>query len=309
VLDPGQAPPVFGAIAPGCAYAGGAVVTTDGAHTIYAASENSFGDQENPVSLAFKVDTTPPKITCGGTPGAKEPVFTYRQGGAAVAATLSDSVSGPATLAVLAHPSTLTLGAHRASVRGSNLAGVSKTVNCPYFVRPLSFSSLPGAKAEVAAASGTPRSNAGANASDQPKAPRAAVVHQMLVTSVPASANLAVECRGKGCPFGGWRKLMSARPQSKSSTKQAKPRNADLTKLFRGKRLPYGTSVIASLTAPKTIGRYVRFTITSGKKGPRAALSAGCLPPGTRAPSSKRCSPKIPGQTPSSAGTTTTAGG
>jgi hypothetical protein len=301
VLDPGQAPPAFGAIAPGCPYAGGAVVTANGTHTIYAASENSFGDQENPVSLTFKVDTTPPKITCGVTASATEPVFTYGQPSVSVPGVLSDSVSGPPTLAVVAQPSTLTLGAHKANLRGSNLAGISKTVKCPYFVRAMSFSSLPGAKAEVAAAPSKSSSNTNAKSSDETGASKAAVVKQMLVTGVPASANLSVECRGSGCPWAGWRNLMAAQPKSKS-TKPAKPRDANLTRLFRGKPLAYGTSVIASLTARKTIGRYVRFRIVSGKKGPRAALSAGCLPLGTRAPSSKPCSPKIPGQTPSSAG-------
>jgi len=304
VLDPGQAPPAFGAIAPGCAYAGGATVTADGTHTLYAASENSFGDQENPVSLTFKVDTTPPKITCGATPAAKEPVFTYGQSGATVSGVLSDAVSGPASLGVLAHVGTRTLGSHKADVRGSNLAGISKTVKCPYFVRALSFSSLPGAKAEVTAAP-TPATATTKTGAHNVSGPKAAFVKKMLVTAVPSSATLAVHCQGRGCPFGGWRRVMSA--QSKSSSKKgpakvAKPRDANLTRLFRGKPLQYGTSVIASLTAPKTIGRYVRFTITSSKKGPRAALSSGCMPLGARGPSSKPCAPKIPGQTPSTSG-------
>jgi hypothetical protein len=317
VLDPGQAPPAFGAIAPGCAYDGGGLVTTDGTHTIYAASQNSFGDQENPVSLTFKIDVTPPKITCGTATGATEPVFTYGQSSATVPGILTDSVSGPASLAVLADASTLSLGAHQANVRGSNLAGVSKTVKCPYFVQALSFTSLPGAKAEVTAAPtstvGNPKAGHTKAGSSKPNAPTAAIIEQMLVTAVPASASVAVECRGEGCPFGGWRRVLSATPKPKTKTKStagsARPRNADLTNLFRGKALGYGTQVIASLTAPNTIGRYVRFTITSGKKGPRAALSAGCMPPGAPGPSSKPCSLKIPGQTPSSAGTTTTSGG
>src|SRR6202012_5978440 len=108
VLDPGDAPPGFGAIAPGCAFAGGGLVTADGIHPPYAASENSIGDQENPVSKTFKVDATAPKITCGAT-SAKEPVFTYGQREVTVSGTLSDAVSGPAKLAVVAHPSALTL--------------------------------------------------------------------------------------------------------------------------------------------------------------------------------------------------------
>jgi len=166
----------------------------------------------------------------------------------------------------------------------------------------MSFGSLPGAQAEVTAAPGNTAGGTKAGA-HRASAPRAAIVKEMLVTAVPASANLAVECRGKGCPFGGWRRVMAARSKAKKgSAKAAKPRDANLTKLFRGKPLRYGTSVIASLTAPKTIGRYVRFTIASSKKGPRAALSSGCMPPGAPGPSGKPCSPKIPGQTPSTTG-------
>ncbi len=142
-------------------------------------------------------------------------------------------------------------------MRGSNLAGVSKTIKCPYFVR--------------------------------------------VVTGGPDSARLAVECRGKSCPFAWWRDVMSAQSTSnaKKATKPAKPPDANLTRLFRGKPLALGTQVIASLTAPKTIARYVGFTITSNKKGPRAALNSGCMPPGFVGPTDKPCSPKIPGQTPS----------
>jgi hypothetical protein len=64
-----------------------------------------------------------------------------------------------------------------------------------------------------------------------------------------------------------------------------------LTKLFTGKPLPYGTRVTVSVTAPHTIGRYLQFTIGSGRS---AALKAGCLAPGIRTPNTKACSPKIP---------------
>jgi hypothetical protein len=131
VLDPIQAPPAFAAMVPGCTYAGaGAPIIMDGIHTLYAASQNIFGDQENPVSITFKVDATPPTITCD-----RKPVFRYGQRTAEVTAVLKDAVSGPASRRLKVRVNTHRLGAHKARVRGRNRAGLSTTVQCPYVVR------------------------------------------------------------------------------------------------------------------------------------------------------------------------------
>ena len=119
-----------GAITPGCVFIGnGAFFTADGTHTFYAASENGFGDDENPVSLSFKVDATPPKIPC-----PKKPMFRYGQK-AELTAVLKDTVSGPGKRSLKVHPNTRRKGAQTVKVRGTNLAGVTATVKCAYSVR------------------------------------------------------------------------------------------------------------------------------------------------------------------------------
>jgi hypothetical protein len=129
-FDPLQAPPAYGAITSGCVFIGnGAFFTEDGTHTFYAASENGFGDDENPISLTFNVDATPPRITC-----PKKPTFRYGKK-AELTAVLKDSVSGPAKRSLKVRPNTRRKGAQTVRVRGTNLAGVSATVKCAYSVR------------------------------------------------------------------------------------------------------------------------------------------------------------------------------
>jgi hypothetical protein len=61
VLDPSTAPVVYDDIPSGCAYTGaGADVTSQGTHTLYAASADTAGNQGSVVSSTFKVDTTAP---------------------------------------------------------------------------------------------------------------------------------------------------------------------------------------------------------------------------------------------------------
>jgi hypothetical protein len=131
VVDPGQAPPVFAAFAPGCRFARGfAKFTRNGVHTIYAASENPFGDQQNVMKVNFKIDTTRPKLTC-----RHEPSFKLHQRKAKVLATLKDTISGPASAKVAASANTKRPGRHTVKVRGVSVAGLSGKVVCPYFVR------------------------------------------------------------------------------------------------------------------------------------------------------------------------------
>ena len=39
-------------------------MTGNGQHTLYAASVDNAGNKEMPVSASFKIDTTPPTVTC-----------------------------------------------------------------------------------------------------------------------------------------------------------------------------------------------------------------------------------------------------
>lgn len=64
VLDPGIAPATFDDLPASCAYTGaGADVSTDGTHTLYAASKDTSDNKETPVSQTFKLDQTKPGIS------------------------------------------------------------------------------------------------------------------------------------------------------------------------------------------------------------------------------------------------------
>jgi len=130
VLDPGQAPPVYAAIVPGCTYAvGGSVISGNGPHTLYVASENSFGDDENPISVALKLDTTRPTVTCKALQS-----FRYGQRNAIVSATLRDGVSGPAKRGLVFRVNTHRPGTRKVTMRGTDLAGLRGSARCKYRV-------------------------------------------------------------------------------------------------------------------------------------------------------------------------------
>lgn len=64
VLDPASPPANFDVLPASCPYAGGgADVTADGAHTVYAASRDAAGNKGTPVSNSFTIDRTPPAVT------------------------------------------------------------------------------------------------------------------------------------------------------------------------------------------------------------------------------------------------------
>jgi hypothetical protein len=131
VVDPGQAPPVFAAFAPGCRFARGfEQFRRNGTHTIYASAENTFDDPQNPVKATFKVDITRPKLSC-----LHEPSFRLDQSKAKVHALLRDAVSGPAVTEVSVSADVSHAGRHTVKVRGVNRAGLSGRVVCPYIVR------------------------------------------------------------------------------------------------------------------------------------------------------------------------------
>jgi hypothetical protein len=95
VLDPATPPTSFATLPTGsCLYAasGGAAVSTDGVHTIYAASEDPSGNAEATVrSTTFQIDSTPPQITCGSAD------TTWHGSNVTVSCQASDATSGLAT--------------------------------------------------------------------------------------------------------------------------------------------------------------------------------------------------------------------
>jgi len=92
VLDPASAPATFDAIPAGCAFTGaGADVTSQGLHTIYAASKDNAGNKETPKSHSFKMDKTAPAVSCGSADS------NWHANDVSIACTADDSVSGLAS--------------------------------------------------------------------------------------------------------------------------------------------------------------------------------------------------------------------
>lgn len=95
VLDPVLPPATFDDIPAGCAYGAGADVTTDGMHVVYAASKDTAGNEETPVSTAFKLDKTGPtaSLSASGTLGNNG----WYTSDVTVSTSGTDSVSNPTT--------------------------------------------------------------------------------------------------------------------------------------------------------------------------------------------------------------------
>ena len=125
-LDPATAPLSYDDIPSGCAVTS---ISTDGTHTIYAASIDNSGNKETPVSATVKLDQTPPVVTCNA-----EPTFTLNGTGGSVSATVTDATSRPAAATISASADVASAGAKSVSLTGYDNAGNSTTVSCPYQV-------------------------------------------------------------------------------------------------------------------------------------------------------------------------------
>jgi hypothetical protein len=265
--DPPAAPTLYGEIPTGCAFSGaGAAVAGNGSHTIYAASQNSFGDQENPVSLSFNVDSSVPTITCTGYP-----LFTYGGRSAVVTGTLSDAVSGPQDEPLSQAAVTSKLGAGSAALSGSSTAGQPLTILCPYYVTPATLSPSPKAKYafEVTATY--------------------TAVERLRVLDIPIGASVAITCSGGGCPFA-LRRHVKTRPCRSCKRRRPELRMVDATKLFAGAKLLPGAKLAVRITKRGAVGRYLQFIV---RNGGQAAYTKHCLAPGATKPG-RRCSPKLP---------------
>lgn len=120
VLDPASAPASFDDIPAGCAYTGvgaGADVSSNGLHTLYAASSDYAGNKETPTSQAFKIDTTAPTLSL---PSSSVTADATGPSGA--------SVSYSVTASDPDNASGLTVGCSPAS--GSTFEIGTTTVNC-----------------------------------------------------------------------------------------------------------------------------------------------------------------------------------
>src|SRR5206468_2936782 len=95
VLDPAVAPASFADLPAGPC--GLTSVSADGQHTVYAASEDTAGNQQTSVnSVSFQIDQTAPTATCDDP----APRFEFNGPGGAVSAGVTDATSGPASTTV-----------------------------------------------------------------------------------------------------------------------------------------------------------------------------------------------------------------
>ena len=260
-LNPPEAPPAYGAILTVCPYSPTDAALPDGTDTIWAASQNGFGDQENPISATYKVDTTPPTIKCASPLQA----FAYGER-TKLTATLTDSLSGPSSKALAVHVSTKVVGAGRARVTGADNAGKSQTVTCHYDVSARTFDPLPSVV------------RAGATR-------RFVDVRSLTVTNVPAWAKVYVVCGGRGCPFTSGRYF----PTVRSSAAKRGARVAALGHLFTHANLARGAWISIAVVAPGTVGRFLNLRLG---KHEQARLNTACLPVGAMAPDGRACKVK-----------------
>jgi hypothetical protein len=254
VADPPQPPPVFDAM-DACPSAGLAI-SGNGTHTIYAASKNSYGDKELPVSMSVRIDATPPTLTCKRTPS-----FPFGDPNAVVTATVTDHISGPATSTVSAFADTSSLGRSTATVSGASLAGLNGVVDCPYNVVPLKLRPTPRLAWSFAVAA------------------TYSTVRHLVVNRVPVHATVWVTCRAVkhgACPFGRARGV-----PSRCADKRCRAHTFNLTELLAGSQLPPGTRLTIAVTKGYTVGRWFELDVRA-QSAPR--YDGGCLRPGSSTP-------------------------
>ena len=116
-----------------------------GTHEVYAASEDNAGADETPVSASFKIDRTPPTVTCA----APMPTFQLGSAGGLVTAVVGDAGSGAVSSSVSATASAETAGAHTVDLTGEDVAGNTTTVGLPLRGRRLRVRRFLVAAAEV----------------------------------------------------------------------------------------------------------------------------------------------------------------
>jgi hypothetical protein len=234
------------------------VISGDGTHVLYGASVNSFGDKELPITVTFKLDTTPPTVTCVGKP----PSFRFGDRHAVIAATVADAISGPASPIVNSRVDTSTVGLQNATLAGSDVAGLTSYATCPFTVLPPALKPTPKLGWTLAVTH------------------LFTDVRQLYVLDVAPGAAVTVACHGKGCPFSS--RTIAAADRSRAAlctgSPRGRPRRVELTRLFAGRHLSVGTQLSVRITKPQTIGRIWQFTTRSGRD---ASYRTGCLPPGS----------------------------
>jgi hypothetical protein len=130
VLGPLAPVPTFDGLSAECAVSG---VSVDGEHMVYAASVDALENEESPVaSVSVKIDTTPPSVVPAvAGPG---PVFKLDGAGSNVVANVTDATSGALAASVFGAADLSSVGNKSLLLVGSDRAGNTSTVVCPYRV-------------------------------------------------------------------------------------------------------------------------------------------------------------------------------
>jgi hypothetical protein len=258
--DPPAAPSAFQEMPDSCPYSGpGADIGAGGQHTIYAASADSAGDQEVPISASLKVDAAPPAVTCAAA-------RSFLIGSTASAsATVADDVSGPVTPTVSRRTRAMHVGSQSVRITGANNAGGTASAKCRYKVYALQFTPVPSLDWAIAVSGGKKGS-----ARRPARGLTYSTVKRLLVSRVPRAAIVKLACRGAGCPVRSV--TCSARKCGRAG--QGKLNLAPL--LTRGHLRP-GAEVTIMVTRARTTARVWLLTIRRG----RPAYRSTCEAPGS----------------------------
>jgi hypothetical protein len=257
----GAPPGSFDALAPQCPFSqGGAQITADGQHVLYAASINDAGQKERPTATSVLIDSTPPIVRCSSV----RPILKTGTIGALVKATVTDGTSGAESQTVAVPATTSTPGTKIARLTGSDNAGNSTTIRCPYVVLG--------------------QINPGLIWAFKPAGPITQVV-SLVAGHIPRQATIRILCRGGGCRSAS----QTIRPKNKPVCRHRGCRrhrardetSVDLTTLFDGWNLRVGTVLEVAIGERDTIGRGFVFTIRDGR---RPSEVVGCLAPGSLVP-------------------------
>ena len=256
----GAAPGGFDALPAACPFAGGgAQITVDGPHTLYAASINDAGQKERPTATGVAIDATPPIVKCRSV----RPVLKTGTVGALVFATVADTTSGAESQTVAVPASTSSPGTKTAHLTGTDNAGNTTTVTCRYQVLgQINPSLVWGFK---------------------PDGP-ATQVASLVAGHLSPRATIRVLCRGAGCRAASRtvRPKNSARCSSnRCRSRRTRRESVDLTALLEGWSLNTGTVLEVAISEPDTIGRGFVFTMRNGRIPSEVV---GCLAPRSLVP-------------------------
>jgi hypothetical protein len=115
--------------------------------------------------------------------------------------------------------------------------------------------------------------------------PKYTTIVALVVKRAPVGANVAVSCRGRGCPYAkrvnSVREVSACQPSGSHKCLTQQPGTVDLQPGFKRSRLTAGAQVIVQITRANWIGKYYLFTVRAGHP---PAIRISCLAPGGTRP-------------------------